>query len=198
MAQRRCLILIDGSNFFFKLRDLGLHHLINFDFAGFAKMLAGEGRVVRSVYYVGAVRTDGSEKSKQMLAYQQKILAHLKKSHFNYSLGFLLKSDDHFHEKGVDVKFAVDMLVATYEDLCDHIVLVSSDTDLLPAVQKAKEKRKTVEYVGFSHYPSVAMVARCSESRLLKKEDLEPFVHPKTVKTKDEKKLEKIKDKSRE
>ena len=43
--------------------------------------------------------------------------------------------------------------------------------------QSAKvEKGKIVEYVGFSHKPSVALVARCSESHLLKKEDIKPFV----------------------
>jgi len=74
------------------------------------------------------------------------------------------------------VHIAVDILVATYEDLCDCIILISSDTDLLPAIKKAKEKGKVVEYVGFSHQPSVAMVANCSESTLLKKEDLERFI----------------------
>jgi hypothetical protein len=54
------------------------------------------------------------------------------------------------------------MLVAAYENLCDRIILVSSDTDLIPAVNKA----------------SVAMVARCNESHLLKKEDLLPFIKP--------------------
>ena len=93
-----------------------------------------------------------------------------------------MKNGGVYHEKGVDVNIAVDILVATYEDLCDRIILVSSDTDLIPAVNKAREKGKVVEYVGFSHKPSVALVARCSESYLLKKEDLEPFV---TVETKE-------------
>jgi len=47
---------------------------------------------------------------------------------------------------------------------------------LLPAIKKAKDKGKWVEYVGFSHKVSVAMVANCSESTLLKKEDFEPFI----------------------
>ena len=111
-----------------------------------------------------------------MQADQQRLLSHLRKNKFSYSLGYLLKSDGKFHEKGVDVNIAVDILVATYEDLCDHIILVYSDTDLLPAVKKAKEKGKTIEYVGFSHQPSLAMVANCSESKLLKKEDLLPFI----------------------
>lgn len=96
-----------------------------------------------------------------------------------YSLGYLLKSNGKISEKGVDVNIAVDILVATYENVCDRIILVSSDTDLLPAIKKAKEKGKAVEYVGFSHKPSVAMVANCSESTLLKKEDLIPFIQSK-------------------
>ena len=79
-------------------------------------------------------------------------------------------------KKGVDVNIAVDMLVATYENLSDRLILVSSDTDLLPAILKAKEKGKKVEYIGFSHKASVAMVANCSKSRLLDEEDLKLFV----------------------
>lgn len=87
-----------------------------------------------------------------------------------------MKSGGKYHEKGVDVNIAVDILAASYEDLCDRIVLVSSDTDLLPAILKAKEKRKQVEYIGFSHKPSVAMVATCSRSRLLTIEELSKFI----------------------
>ena len=86
-----------------------------------------------------------------------------------------MKSNDVFHEKGVDVKIAVDILASAYENLADRIILVSSDTDLLPAVQKAKEKGKMVEYVGFVHQPSQAMKRHCSRYRLLNKEDLLKF-----------------------
>lgn len=176
MAAKKCIVLIDGSNFYFKLKDLDLHHLLDFDFAGFAKMLAGDHQIVHATYYIGKIRTDGTAKTQKLFDNQQKLLGHLKKHKYMYSLGYLLKSDGVFREKGVDVNIAVDMLVATYENLCDRIILVSSDTDLLPAISKAREKGKIAEYVGFSHQPSVAMVARCSESRLLKKEDLSPFI----------------------
>jgi len=176
MSKSRCIILIDGSNFYFKLKNLKLHDLLRFDFSGFAKMLAGKGKTVSVTYYVGKIRTDGTEKTQRLFNNQRKLLAHLKEQNQKYSLGYLMKSDGKYHEKGVDVNIAVDMLVAVYENLCDRIILVSSDTDLLPAVDKAMQKGKIVEYVGFSHRPSLAMVARCKESRLLKKEDLEPFV----------------------
>ena len=176
MKQKSCFILIDGSNFYFKLKDVGLKNLLVFNFSGFAKTLAGKDKIVSCLYYIGAVKTDGTAKTKILFSNQRKLLANLKKHNFKYSLGFLLKSGGYFHEKGVDVNIAVDILVAAYENLCDRIIIVSSDTDLLPAIKKAKEKGKIVEYVGFSHQPSLAMIANCSISTLLKKEDLNGFI----------------------
>ena len=173
----RCTIFIDGSNFYFKLKELGFRNLLEFDFSGFVKMLAGKkGSLVKATYYVGKIRTDGTKKTQQLFRSQRKLLAHLKKHKITYSLGYLMKSDGKYHEKGVDVNIAVDMLVATYENLSDRLILVSSDTDLLPAILKAKEKGKKVEYIGFSHKASVAMVANCSKSRLLDEEDLKLFI----------------------
>lgn len=172
---KHCLILIDGSNFYFKLKDINLQNLLGFDFFAFKKYLADKHKIVDAIYYIGAIRTDGTEKTQKMFNSQRKLLFRLRNHGFKYSLGYLLKTNDKFHEKGVDVNIAVDMLVATYENLCERITLVSSDTDLLPAIKKAKEKGKIVEYVGFSHQPSLAMIANCSESTLLKKEDLLPF-----------------------
>jgi uncharacterized LabA/DUF88 family protein len=175
-AAKKCIVLIDGSNFYFKLKDLKLYDLLKFDFSGFIKMLSGKDKVVSTTYYVGKIRTGGTEKSRRLQANQQKLFAHLKKHKMRYSLGYLMKSNRKYHEKGVDVAMAVDMLVATYEKLSDRIILVSSDTDLLPAIFKAKEKGVFIEYIGFSHQPSVAMVAECSQSRLFTREDLLQFI----------------------
>lgn len=174
---KKCIILIDGSNFYFKLKDLNLHRLLSLDFSQFINKLRGKYKLVSSTYYIGKIRTDGTEKTQQLFNNQRKLLRHLRTNKVNYSLGYLLKSDGKFHEKGVDVNMAVDILVTAYENLCDHIILVSSDTDLLPAIKKAKEKGRTIEYVGFSHKPSLAMIANCTESRLLKKEDLLPLIN---------------------
>jgi uncharacterized LabA/DUF88 family protein len=176
VAQERCLILIDGSNFYFKLKSLQLHNLLSFDFTAFSTYLCRSGTVVGAMYFVGKVRTDGTEKTKQLQANQQKLLQHLQRHHYRYELGYLMKSDGVLHEKGVDVEIAVALLVAAYENVADRILLVSSDTDLLPAIRKAQEKGKVVEYIGFSHQPSLALIAKCKKSRLLDKADLQPFV----------------------
>jgi len=168
------LILIDGNNFYFKMKDLSLYKLDCFDFGKFVKLITKKNsKIVSKRYYIGRVRQDGSEKSDKLVAGQQRLFQNLKKYGFKYVLGYLLKAGDTYHEKGVDVQIAVDMMEAAYEDLCDRIILISSDTDLAPAIAKARSKGKIVEYVGFSHKPSIAMVSFCSESTLLKKEDLE-------------------------
>lgn len=176
MAQERCLILIDGSNFFFKLKSLQLHNLLSFDFAAFSDLLCRGGSLVSATYFVGKVRTDGTKKTAKLQASQQKLLSHLGRHRHRYALGYLMKSDGAFHEKGVDVDIAVSILVAAYENLADRIILVSSDTDLLPAIKKAQEKGKIVEYIGFSHQASLALIAKCKKSRLLDKADLQPLV----------------------
>ena len=174
--RERCIILVDGSNFFYKSRDLQLNNLLSFDFTAFNNSLSRGATIEQATYFVGKVKTDGTEKSKRMQADQQRLLGHLAQHHYRYSLGYLLKNDGVYHEKGVDVEIAVSILVAAYENLADRIILVSSDTDLLPAIKKAQEKGKTVEYIGFSHRPSVALVARCKKSRLLDKVDVQGFV----------------------
>lgn len=175
MNKLRALLLIDGSNFYFKLKDLHLNQLLSFDFRKFTDYIVGQDKLVGSCYYVGKIRQDGTKKTEEMFANQQKLIALLKRSGFRYSLGYLLRTGNKYHEKGVDVQIATDMLIASYENQCDKIILVSSDTDLGPAIKKARQKGKRVEYIGFSHSPSVAMVSFCSSSRLLTKEEIRKF-----------------------
>jgi len=175
MIPERVIILIDGSNFYFKLRDLGLHTL-DFHFSDFVKLLAGKRKLLKSTYFVGEVRTDSSNHVQKLYDNQQRLIARLKNHSVHYQFGYLLKSGGVFHEKGVDVHIAVSILVAAYENQADRIILVSSDTDLIPAIAKAQEKGKIVEYVGFSHKISLAMARSCKETRTLTRDDLLPFV----------------------
>jgi hypothetical protein len=64
MNKERCIVLIDGSNFYFKLKNLQLHNLLNLDFSGFVGSLINGNDLVGTTYYVGAVRTDGTPRHK--------------------------------------------------------------------------------------------------------------------------------------
>ena len=62
MDKKRCIVLIDGSNFYFKLKDLELHNLLSLDFSQFLLHLSKKYDLVSATYYIGKVKTDGSEK----------------------------------------------------------------------------------------------------------------------------------------
>src|SRR3990167_11056564 len=125
MIKERCLILIDGSNFYFKLKDTKVKDLLNFDFTSFTKFVSRSQKVTNVKYYVGKIKQDNTKKSQKLFTGQQKLLAQLKKHKVQYVLGYLLKTNGIYHEKGVDVQIAVDMLESAYEDTCDRIVIVS-------------------------------------------------------------------------
>jgi uncharacterized LabA/DUF88 family protein len=108
---------------------------------------------------------------------QVKLFNHLQsnKEEFNVQRGYLMRSDGAFHEKGVDVKIAIDLLAGAYEDMYDTAILISSDTDLIPAIQKVRQLGKKVEYIGFSHKPSYGLIKNANETRLLTKNEMEQF-----------------------
>ncbi len=177
--KKRIFIIIDGSNFYKRLKEkpLSFKNLLQFDFTGFIKYLSEGKRLVKSCYYVGAIRTEkNNPKSFSLYRNQRKLISILRKNRIDISLGYILKSDGDYHEKGVDVQIAIDLLIGAYEDLWDTAILISSDTDLLPAIKKVRQLGKTVEYIGFSHKPSFALIRFSDIRTLLKKEDLEPYV----------------------
>ena len=172
MEENRAFIIIDGSNFYHRLKEISLKNLLSFDYRKFSEFLARGREAVLKKYYIGAVREEpGNSKSRKLMANQQKLISNLQKSGFEIGLGHMLKTDK-YHEKGVDVLMAVDLLIGAYENLFDTAILVTSDTDLIPAIDKVKERGKKIEYVGFSHKPSYALIAHSDIRRLLLKEEL--------------------------
>ncbi len=151
MLTERVLIVLDGSNFYHRLKELGLGGLLQFGYLKFSQYLAGARAIVGRRYFIGAIREEPrNPKSRALMADQQKLLGRLLKLGWEVQFGHMLKTES-YHEKGVDVQMAVDLLAGAYEDLYDTAILVSSDTDLIPALKKIRQQKKRVEYVGFSH-----------------------------------------------
>src|SRR3989344_1514293 len=117
MINSRSLVFIDGNNFYFKLKDLsaqlgGKFSLLNFDYLGFAQSLVAPNQLIEARYYIGALRRqNNNEKSEHLYADQQKLLAKLNRQGVGATLGHLIQHPDRtFHEKGVDVRLAVEMI----------------------------------------------------------------------------------------
>lgn len=89
--------------------------------------------------------------------------------------------EDRIREKGVDVKLSVDLVIGAVDNLYDTAIVISSDTDLIPAIQYVRNaKNKTVEYIGFANSPSFGLIKESSVTRLFSKTDLAQFQIDKT------------------
>ncbi|OIO46292.1 hypothetical protein COX24_02620 [bacterium (Candidatus Gribaldobacteria) CG23_combo_of_CG06-09_8_20_14_all_37_87_8] len=178
MIKEKVVIYIDGSNFYKYLKDeaINLQKGVKFDFSKFTDFLVQERVCISKRYYVGIARNfDDTEKSKAIISGQQKFLSRIKNEGFCVKPGRLMYDKDRIREKGTDVKIAVDLIIGAVDDLYDTAILVSSDTDLIPAIKYIKHKGKKLEYVGFSHAPSLGMQKYANLSVLLRQKDINNF-----------------------
>lgn len=177
--KERVAVYIDGSNLYHKLCDqeLNVPRKREFNYKGLCEYLARDRKLTYVGYYIGVVRAkESDEKGQQMRKNQQTLFNRLMEQGILIKRGQLVQQADGYHEKGVDVQIAVDMLIGAYGDLYDRAIVVSSDTDLIPAIKQVKTLGKDVEYIGFSHKPTLGLQRHATESRLLIKEELEPFI----------------------
>jgi len=85
-----------------------------------------------------------------------------------------------WRKKGVDVSMAIDLLDLAYsrkisKNNLDTIVIVSSDSDLKPAIKRIQSLGMTVEYVGFEHQYSIALLNTSNRRLLLTETQLKDF-----------------------
>jgi len=178
LKKERVAIYIDGGNFYRRLKDseINFPNGVKFDYDKFIDFLLRKRKLVSRRYYIGIVRDfNGSEKSKKLVKSQQKFLSELEKAGFVIKRGKIVYDDGSIREKGVDVKIATDLIIGATDNLYDTAIVVSSDTDLIPAIKYIKYKNKKVEYVGFSHNPSFGMIKESDLRRLLLSEEINKF-----------------------
>ena len=129
-------------------------------------------------YYVGQIDREGvdDERSEKLFRNQQRLfsLLALQIPTIKIERGRIVARGATYQEKGVDVKLAIDMITLALEDKIDTAILISSDTDLIPAVLTLKRKGISTRYVGLENRSSVAMAKHC-EQLLLKPKDINAF-----------------------
>ena len=174
--KKKVLVQFDGSNFYNKVKKiLPTLHLTSFDYEGLANEI-DKSKTTQVIYYVGEIKKyPGNKKSETLYSSQQKLFTNLRKQNLEIKLGYLLMSDGKYYEKGVDVQIAVDIVRGAIKNEYDICYVISSDTDLLPAIQTAKEEGKKIIYVGFEHFISRALSRNCTSSIILKKNQLLKF-----------------------
>ena len=178
MKPERVAVYIDGSNFYHYLKDkeISFPKGMKFDFKAFVGYLVGGRQCISKRYYTGIFQNiDRTPRSAELVRGQQKFLSKMQNDGFTIKRGRILYDKDRPREKGTDVKIAIDLVVGAIDDLYDTAIVISSDTDLIPALQYIRHRKKKVEYVGFSHAPSFGMQKNANFTRLLLPSDVERF-----------------------
>jgi uncharacterized LabA/DUF88 family protein len=156
-TKKKVAVYFDGSNFYYKLRELEIPNITYFNYGKFSEWLARDREIISKRYYVGVVRAkNDNEKGQKLRKEQQRLFSHLTSTDQNFIVkqGYIMNNNGSYHEKGVDVKIAVDLLVGAYENIYDTAILISSDTDLIPVIKKIKHLGKEVD-ISDSHIGQV-------------------------------------------
>lgn len=177
MPRPSSILIIDGSNFYHKLKELNIPRKASFNYSEFVDFISENTKIQAKYYCIGKIRAKQlDKKARRMMAKQHSLVTKLQKQGFTIQFGYLLKSDKHYHEKGVDVQIATNLLKGAFRKQYSQAYLVSSDSDIIPAIKEIKSLGKKVIYIGFEHQPSFALLKSCTKSHLLTKKDLLPFV----------------------
>ncbi len=218
--KERIQVYIDGGNFYhLVLKKLNIDSL-DFSFDKFIEFLVGERslELLGKRYYVGTLREiEGDTYSKKAMSEQTRLFAKLEKGHWHKKTSKLRTRIEkvvidqrtlnykelqrkgvkevqftRMREKGIDVKLAVDLMIGAMDDRYDTAIIISSDTDLSPAIDLVRNRfNKKIEYIGFSiedkynknnnTKPSQNLIRRSDISRVLVKEDITRFMNTKII-----------------
>lgn len=209
----RVQIFIDGGNFhYLALKPLNAREL-DFSFEDFAVFLSNNRMISDGGkrYYIGTVRErEGNPRSKEAMSLQTQLFAMLKRYKWQIKTsklrtrteqviidervvgyqelrkkGVRVVEFERTREKGIDVKLATDLIVGAVDDQYDTAIIVSSDTDLMPAMDWVRYRmKKRIEYVGFSLLdfhgsgtkPVHAFITHSDIQRILVASDLKLFI----------------------
>jgi uncharacterized LabA/DUF88 family protein len=141
----RVMFFIDGNNLYRSFKDL--YGDGKCDLRALVEAVLNQRTLVEVGFYIGKVKREGnvllSEGQQRFLDKVKNIsgfrvwLGHIQ---HNYHQG---KGEDIYKEKGVDVRIATHLL--TFSDKYETGVIVSADSDLVPAVLEAKKLGKRIE-----------------------------------------------------
>lgn len=139
---QRVIVYVDGFNFYYGLKAKGWKKFYWLDIVGFFERILGGGKEVIEVHYFSA------RPQNDLTAYDnQDVLFSANKLNpkFKLTLGKYLKKQfrcsncgktvNSYEEKETDVRIATQIINDVYEKRCDMSVVVSADSDMVPAVE---------------------------------------------------------------
>lgn len=188
---KKRIFYIDGENLFHRITDILIEQkhirtrreLVRFDFRYFlGEIIHAKLNPKDEIYYYGT-KLKLAKANSTLKKQTQAMLIHKRtwgQALANQKITFIsaghLKirqtkpcikcshEGDVFQEKGVDVRLAVDLVKNAFEKNNTTSYIISSDTDLLPAIHAAKDKKMELHYVCTSTDLNWAIYKACGKA----------------------------------
>lgn len=156
---KRIMIFIDGNNF-----ESAVGREYRLDYPRLARTIADRrGGIFQRLYFYTAMAKKIPAYEKQVEQVQRFI--HALQSHEQVivrvgnliSIGKDEEGKDILTEKGTDVQLAVDLVSLAFTNAYDEAVLLSADTDYLPAIELVRQIGKNV-VIGVVEHQKASMI----------------------------------------
>lgn len=151
MAKQRVIVYIDGFNFYYGLKsEKKWKKYYWLDLVSFFEKFMKPDQELIAVKYFSARHNDPGKNSRQYAFFQanmenpkfQLILGKfLPKNKKCYNCGYIIHS---YEEKETDVRIATQIVGDAFKKACDIAIIVSADSDMVPAFELAKEAGQRV------------------------------------------------------
>ena len=153
--KERIIIYIDGSNFYFSIKN---KFNCNIDIEKFCEKLFGNGDLIKIKYYIAPVEQFSNQK---MYAKQQKFFEILKKiNNLEIIFGRLEKRKRrgiiYYIEKATDINLALDLVLDAQKGNYSKAFIVSNDGDFSTAVSSAVNFGRKVVYVAIGNKKTIS------------------------------------------
>ena len=142
----RCAVFIDGGY----LNKILEHEFSRplLDYGKLSQELAGDTERLRTYYYhcMPYQGDPPTEEEKQRHANMARFIEALKRlPRFEFRQGRLAKREGGFEQKRVDIWIAVDLVRLSFSHQITKAIIISGDSDLVPAIEAAKDAGVVVE-----------------------------------------------------
>lgn len=153
--KQRVIVYIDGFNFYYGLKKAPWKKYYWLDIVKLMESFLRPNQELVAVKYFSARPTDVGKRKRQDAFFQ----ANKENPKFKLILGKYLKKEIEcfkchniihtYEEKESDVRIATQIVADSYQHNCDLIIIVSADSDMIPALELAKEAKVNV----FVYFP---------------------------------------------
>lgn len=162
MEKQKVIVYVDGFNFYYGLKkDPKWKRYYWLDIVSLFEKFMRQDQELIAVKYFSARPTNDDQNTRQYAFFQ----ANMENPKFHLILGKYLRKEikcfncgntiHTYEEKETDVRIATQIVADAYEKNCDVSIVVSADSDMIPAVELAKQAgQKVFIYFPPNHYSS--------------------------------------------